>query len=148
MKAEIEQHRERAQLESVERTVSLVEKTRGELAERFGGLVDDAKFEAVIEDMGRLEASPRFGQSGREPEEWVPELMSAIARSHGLDEADLDQVASARQAAQEEIQDRAAGHVQTGGRAAPAPEKSRADEDRAAYDAIRQKHSQGRWAVG
>jgi len=148
MKAELEQHHQRAQRESVERTVGLVEKTRGELVERFGELADDTKFGSILEDMGRLEDSPQFGRSERAPEEWLPDLMSAIARSHGLAETDTDQVAAARQAAQEELHDRASGNVQTGGRTAPAPGESREDVDRAAYDAIRKKHSQGRWAVG
>jgi len=148
LQAELKQRDDRAQQEQAQRTKRAIDEARGGLAKRFGGLADDTTFLKVFDDMQRLEDSPRFGGSGRPVEDWIPELMTAAARMHGLEEQQ-NEVEAARQAAEEDRRDRAAGTVQTGGQGnTQRRAKTKMELDRAVYDAIRKKHRQDKWAVG
>lgn len=147
LKDELVQRDKSAQQERGRKTMRVVEKAREELTKRFGELATDKTYVDVFEDMERLEDGPRYGGSGRPLEEWMPELMVAVARSQGLKEQ-TDEVSAARQAAEEERLDRAAGGVQTGSHAKPATATSKEEDDRAVYDAVRKKYRQKRGAVG
>jgi len=145
---QIDQHQESAKAEQSKRTVRCVDRSRDELAKRFGQLADDKTFRTVLSDMERLEDSPRFGGSGRSIEEWMPELMAAAAAVNGLEDHGGNEVSAARLAAEEELQERAAGSVETGGRNAQPTPPTKAGEDRRIYDAIRKHHRKKQWAVG
>ncbi|MCH8227512.1 MAG: hypothetical protein IIC63_03755 [Proteobacteria bacterium] len=113
--------------------------------------VDPAEARKLIGTMPgvRLEDAPAFGGSGRPIEEWMPDLMAASARAAGLDEHKGNEVEAARQAAEVELHDRAAGVVETGSQNTPPPETpTKADHDRQVYDKIRKRSKEKQWAVG
>jgi len=144
LKSQVETFAQLHQQNEAQAKNDFVAQVRHQIGERFPDLSSDDIFQEVLQDAAALEDSPAYAGSGRAPEEYIPDLLVAVARGRQLKEVPTTEAVAAEREAtlrDSERQQRVAADAgPITSRPSEPRETTQAEQDWQVFQAVRDRH--------